>query len=99
MRMRTALVVAAAAWAQAGMADVFVSADGAIYEESVNGSGTVLRGRGETIYPGRACDALIDGLGYGRWGWDATGTLVMIGRYAVAFPRQIPDFSPGRCLL
>ena len=68
MLRRMAMAVVAATWAQVVAAEVFVSADGAIYAESVNGNGTVLRGRGETIYLGRACDALIEGLGYGRWG-------------------------------
>ena len=99
MLRRVAMAMVAAAWAQVAAAEVFVSADGAIYAGSVNESGTVLRGRGETIYLGRACDALVDGLGYGRWGWSSAGTLVMIGRHTVVFPQQIPDLSPGRCLL
>ena len=88
-----------AAWGQGAAAEVLVSADGVVYSETVNGDGTVLRGRGETIYLGRGCDALIEGLGYGDWAWSATGTLVKVGRYTVYFPRQIPDHSPGRCLL
>ena len=70
-----------------------------IHAEAVNGDGTMPRGRGETIYFGRSCDALIEGLGHGGWAWGAGGTIVKVGRYAVWFPHQIPAHSPGRCAL
>ena len=91
-------VALALAWAGSACADVFVASDGVVYAEAPNGHGTVLRGRGETIHPGRDCDAMVRGLGYGRWSWDISGTLVSVGRYVVHFPRQSPDFSPGRCM-
>lgn len=92
-------VASVAIWASAAQAEVLISADGVVYDEAVNGDGTVLRGRGETIYLGRGCDALIRGVGHGDWAWSARGTIVRIGRYTVYFPGQVPDYSPGRCLL
>lgn len=98
--MRSLMLAAATVlWAQGAAAQMLVSSDGVFYAETVNNDGTILRGLGETIYLGRGCDALIEGLGRGDWWWSRRGTVVAIGRYRVLFPDQIPDLSPGRCVL
>ena len=78
--------------------EFFTSSDGYNYWSETNPSGIVLRNRGETIYLGKSCDAMIPGVGKGYWTWDGRGTLVLVGRYTVYFPRQVPMSSPARCV-
>ena len=78
--------------------ELFTSSDGYTYWSETNSSGVVLRNRGETIYLGKSCDAMIPGVGKGYWTWDGRGTLVLVGRYTVYFPRQVPMSSPARCV-
>ena len=78
--------------------EFFTSSDGYRYWSETNSSGIVLSSRGETIYLGKSCDAMIPGVGTGYWAWDGRGTLVLVGRYTVYFPRQVPMSSPARCV-
>ncbi|QFU07490.1 hypothetical protein PARPLA_00954 [Rhodobacteraceae bacterium THAF1] len=73
-----------------------VSDHGVVYSETAFDSGSRLVRANETITLTDRCTAKIDGKGNGSWRWNAGGTEVTVGTYAVRFD-DVPLISMMAC--
>ena len=98
MRVKIIITLAALIAGSSGaMADrAIVSDNGTVYSETAFDHGSRLVRANETITLTESCTARIDGKGTGSWQWNAAGTEVKVGTYAVRFD-DVPLISMMAC--
>ena len=99
MRIRFLLgtIAAVTMLASGAMADRSITSEkGVVYAETPFASGSRLVRANETITLTDSCAARIDGKGNGSWQWDAAGTKVTVGAYAIRFD-DVPLISLMAC--